>query len=382
MPGPFDFLHLKSHTEGSSNELTFDVLEAMSSGFDAKDKKDKRDKDRQSHVAAKPSKGSYKDVTNAPTFSAVPEVTRRKRARRARTARSWIIVAVAIIALVGTGVFFGYRIHQDRLDFSARFGQLIDRFIEIDRTMVEVDSLMTDPLNSVESVERSEVAERFASLTRELNAVSAEAGSMEEAAQTDRDRAALAQAKQAASARADMIAAAESAFTLSKHANQLADAATQAWNEVLQADQEAREATELANKAKTEEATTEARAKTQEARNLMVAARSGLDLVVKEQPDVDLSAEKAYIDKRIESLDAALKTADALLANDRDAAKKANDAYNSADAAAATLAAELPPSTSEQVKAAFRSDVDAFLDKYADARAAVTAADSSLRAYL
>lgn len=378
MAGPFDFLHLKSHTEGSSNELTFDVLEAASRGLD-----NKKDKDRSvAPTAPKSSQGSYRGVGDTSTLSNAPEVTRRKRARRARAARSWLIAAVAVIALVGTGVFFGYRIHQERVDFNDRFHLLIDRFIEIDRTMVEVDSLMVDPLNSVELVKRSEVSDRFATLNRELNATIAAAHELSSSAQTDQDKAALGEMEKAASARSDMLAAAESAFTLSKHVNQLADSATSAWNDVLEGDNVAREATGLANKASTEDETIVARDKTQQARDVMDGARSTLSQVAKEQPGIDFSSELAYINKRIEALDAAIETSNALLANDRDAARKANDAYNSADGEAASLAGSINTSPAEHVKTAFQSTLEESLQAYSRARETVTSADSSLRAYL
>ena len=380
MAGPFDFLHIKRRTAGSSNELSFDVLDAASK--EAADKGDRQQRQSRASTAPKPSQGTYHGVAGSSTLSGLAEVERRKRARRARTARLWIIAAVAVIALVGTGVFFGYRIYQDRVDFSSRFNQLIDRFIEIDQTMVDIDSLMADPLNSVELVERAEVANRFASLNRELNAVIAEAHDMESSAFSESDRSALEQAAEAADARSSMIAAAESAFTLSERANQISDEAVAAWNKVLEADSQAREATELANSARTEQATRNAQEKTKQARDLMDVALADLERVEKEEPRVDLSTERKYVSKRIEALDAADDTANALLADDRAAATAANDAYNAADSEAVALAADLPETLAGQVKATYESDLDRILESYTDARNAVTAADSALRSYL
>ena len=380
MAGPFDFLHIKRRTAGSSNELSFDVLDAASK--EAADKGDRQQRQSRASTAPKPSQGTYHGVAGSSTLSGLAEVERRKRARRARTARLWIIAAVAVIALVGTGVFFGYRIYQDRVDFSSRFNQLIDRFIEIDQTMVDIDSLMADPLNSVELVERAEVANRFASLNRELNAVIAEAHDMESSAFSESDRSALEQAAEAADARSSMIAAAESAFTLSERANQISDEAVAAWNKVLEADSQAREATELANSARTEQATRNAQEKTKQARDLMDVALADLERVEKEEPRVDLSTERKYVSKRIEALDAANDTANALLADDRAAATAANDAYNAADSEAVALAADLPETLAGQVKATYESDLDRILESYTDARNAVTAADSALRSYL
>ena len=75
MAGVFDFLHIKKYTAGSSNELSFDVLEQMSVEADGKAKKKASSKETlpssSSNGAKTPkaSKGSFAGVANTMTLS-------------------------------------------------------------------------------------------------------------------------------------------------------------------------------------------------------------------------------------------------------------------------------------------------------------------------
>ena len=378
MAGPFDFLHIKGRTAGSSNELSFDVLDAARHDLDEK----RRANRSRIPGAPRPSQGSYHGVGGTSTLSAVPEVERRKRVRRARAIRIRVLVVVAVIALVSVGAFAGYRFYEDKVDFTGRFSTLIDQFVEIDRSIVQVDALMSDPLNSASRDDRDKALSSFSALDERLEHVVLAAREMTEGARSDADIAALSAVEVAAEARRSMLEAATDAFKLSDIANrQMADV-NEAWSKVLAGDAAAREATALANSAKTEEATLKSREKTEEAIELMTAGRTQLAIAEQSLAGLNFSAEKAYIGKRIESLEAAVRTSDALLANDRAAAIAANDAYNAADRAATTLAASLPPAVDGQVRARYVDEVERKSADYASARASASSADSNIRSYL
>ena len=76
MAGPFDHLHIKGRTAGTSNELSFDVLDAVRSEPSQK-------KARSVFIPSGPrqSQGSYTGVAGTSTLSAVPEVERRHLVR-------------------------------------------------------------------------------------------------------------------------------------------------------------------------------------------------------------------------------------------------------------------------------------------------------------
>lgn len=378
MTGPFDFLHIKGRTAGSSNELSFDVLDAARHDLD-----EKRKANRQSRPSATPSfsSGSYAGIAGTSTLSAVPEVERRKRARRARVIRVRALIIIAVVALVTAGGFAVNGFYQEKVDFTGRFGSLISQFVEIDRSLVEIDALMADSLNSVERGERDRAIGGFPELETRLEAVVADARRLQGDAASSSDSTALSEIENAARARENMLTTAADAFKLSEIANRQIAEATEAWNLVLAGDALAREGTALANTAATEEATVQAREKTVEAIEKMRSARSQLAVIEQGIAGLDFSAEIAYIDKRLESLDAAVQTSDALLAGDRAGAISANNAYNEADSEAVELAVSLPSSVSDLVKETYAGEVAAKEQAYNAARAAAAAADSALRAY-
>ena len=397
MTGPFDFLHIKSRTVGSSNELSFDVLDAARTDADDQEKRNAR-----SSAGIKPSQGSYHGVMGTSTLSAAPEVARRKQVRRAHTRRIWLIAFVAIIALAGTGAYFGYLYYQGKSNFGGRFNTLIDGLTEIDKTIVEVDVLMQDPLKMIDlnassdassgepggkeksglSPEAQQALNKIPSLKRELNAIAVEARQLKETASLDEERAALSQVEAAAIARENMFQSSEEALEVAKQAAARVVSTNNAWNKVLKADEMARGAAEVANEANTEEATLEARRQTESARTLFVEAKEDLESIETERPRVSFSAEKTYIDKRTQSLEAAVKTANALLANNREGAVSANNAYNEADKEAAALAHNLPSSEGMQVVQVYEKQLETAIEAYNENRASAATADSSLRSYL
>jgi len=396
MSGPFDFLHIKRRTEGSSNELSFDVLDAARSDAD-----DQQRRNTRKPAEIKPFQDSYHGVIGSSTFSAAPEVVRRKRARREHTRRVWLIACVAIVAFIGTGAYLGYLYYQGKSDFGGRFDTLIDRFVDIDKTMVEIDELMQDPMKMVDveassdsseasngneepgmSVEAQQALKKIPSLKREMNAIAGEAQKLKESANLDEERAALSQVEIAALARGDMFEHSEEVLEIAKKTASRVVKTNDAWNKVLQADQIARDATEMANEASTEETTLEARRQTENARVLFIEAKEDLEAIETDKPSVNFTEEKKYIDKRTRSLEAAVKTANALLANNREGAVSANNEYNEADKEAASFANKLPSSEGTQVVQAYQSQFENAVKAYNQSRASVATADSSLRAYL
>ena len=406
MAGPFEFLHIKRSTEGSSNELSFDVLDAARDGSDEQEKRMLR-----SAVGPKPSQGSYHGVMGTSTLSSAPEVERRKRARRVHTARVWAIAVVAVAALIGAGAYLGFQVYQDKMDFKGHYVALTDRLAEADKTLVNLDGYMDRPLKAAEGLytheepaseelsadeapperrrylvtatgeEAEALASGLASLKRELNSVSAEAGRLKDAAANDEDLAALSQVQIAAEARSNMVDVGGEALDLMVSAGKRIAEANAVWNKVLKADGIARDAAEIANSATTEEATRLAANTTDQARSLLMEAREELAGLEKERPKLDYSDESRYVEKRIEAMGAALRTSESLLSNNREAASKANDEYNAKDREAVELAAHLPQSQAKKVAGAYEDSFDDLCREYDDARALAANADSAIRLY-
>lgn len=376
MAGNFDFLHIKRRTAGSSNELSFDVLDLKSAEAAGKSSRSSK-----LPKAPKASQGSYHGVAGTSTLSGQAEVEKRKRARRASRLRLRVLAAAAIVALVAVGVYAAAHLHEERMDYTTRIHALVDRLAEVDETMYEIDAMMQDPLDRADSDSRADVLAAMPKLTTELNRITVDAQSLVEMPLDEQATIAVGQISKSAQARIAMINAASEAFALADDAADQVNRANRMWNDVLAADQLAREGIAAANKATTPEAATQALESTRQARRAFAEALGELR-EMEAAYRIGLADQESYLAKKVEALDKAVETSEALLAGDREAASKANDAYNDADFEAASLAAELPPALGELVETRFAELMEERKSRYADPRQSAVQADSVIRDYL
>ena len=375
MAGSFDFLHIKRRTEGSFNELSFDVLDSKSAKADVKSGRSKLAK------PPKASKGSYHGVAGGSTLSGQVEVEKRKKARQVYRLRLRFLAAVMAVVLLGTAVFVGMRVYEARMDVAGRIDILVSRLSDVDKTLVVVDALMGDPLDSEQAGERRAMLGEIPAMTIELNRILVDVKSMDDLSLDNNAEVVVGQLGKAAQSRTSMFNAATEAFRLSAEASDQVSRANSAWNDVLKADQLTREAISVANKATTQDAANQAL-------SMLREARDGFDRALSDLQDiggsygVDFADQNAYLQKRIEALDNAVAASEALLSANRDEAQRATDAYNEADAAAAHLAEALPPSIADIVEGQFAKDMADVQGQYNEARNLTVEADSVIRDYL
>ena len=377
MAGSFDFIHIKRHTKGSSNEISFDVLDAARDELDSKGSKETR--------AVSPGglyRGSYHGVAGTSTLSAIPEVEKRKKMRQRHAVRLRVIVAVLVVAAMGGLGYFAYDLYQGKVNFSSRFDGLISQVEESDKDLLVIDDFMKDPLTDEHAQQRKEAPDSIASLKESLTEVEEGARIATRYATNGEDSAALDQLTNSLESRRGMIAAAEETLELLSKRDEQMKKASSAWAEVVNADQKAREATSAANKATSDESTQASRDMTQEAIGLFEQVKNSLKAIQDARKTIDFSAELSYVDKRIESLNYAVSTSDALIAGDRDAATAQNDAYNAADQEAAHMAESLPLMLDDIVSKSFEEELASLLDEYEAQRELVVKYDASVRAYL
>ena len=376
MAGSFDFLHIKKRTAGSSNELSFDVLEHKSAVADGKAARDSK-----LPKAPKASQGSYQGVAGTTSASVKAEVEKRKKARRAHRLRIQAAGIAAIVALVALGIYTAVQVHEGQMNYSARVDALVERLSQADETMARVDAMMEDPFDPDEAEARRAELAKMPQLTTDLNRITLDAQSLAEVAPDDNTAVVVGQIGEASKARTGMLSAAGDAFRLSTEASEQVDRANRVWNDVVGADQAARGAISAANKATTQEATSSSLDMT---RNASASFESALSELrdISTVYGADFSDQEAYLEKRIEALGKAAETSEALLAGDRDRAKDANEAYNVADQEAAALAAELPPSIAEIVQERFDATMEDPLARYSAARDSAVKTDAVIREYL
>lgn len=481
MAGVFDFLHLKRNTRGSSNELSFDVLDAARNDLDSKrrrgshgviatpmtikpiasdngsskqasqttgallgvearhedepaakpekktQKRESRPKKERAQTkraskpkkekkktrplgepdskpkvkkkakkqdkpinlletstdqTVKPSRGTSHGVKKNSALSVVPEVERRKRKRLDRKKRIAALVAVLAVAVIGVGLFFGYRYYQGRVAFEERYANLVDNIAKTDEHLVKMDEIVAkgaafvtdDDISTLEMLV-PQARECLKDIPNQLDAMSGDAA-------REKDGFALEYAKSAVEGREDMVDSVEKASALYAKSNNAARSALEAWEAVVKADELARESIEEANAASNNEAFEASKNKTEEAIGQLEDARVKLADVATVNEGAEFSAQDTYLAKRVEALQHAIAVNDALIQGDRQKAIDENDAYNKADEEAVRLASKLPSTPSDQARKAYEKDLSAAVDQYRKARDRITQSDSDVRAYL
>lgn len=376
MASVFEFLHIKGRTAGSSNELSLDVLEHKS--VEAQGKAGKSTKPPK---PPKASQGSYHGVAGTTSLSGQAEVERRKKARQASRMRLYVVITVFLVVLIGAGVYAGIRLYEKQVDTTSQINALVDRLVEIDDAIVAIDRNMEDPLDEERAAERSTKLADIPKLTKKLDGVSDDAQSLLGLSLDERSEITVNQINKAVQARKEMLSTAQKAFKLSAEAANQEERANSIWNEVLNADQLVREAISASNKATTQDSTVKALEDIRLARDGFETASGELKLMADEY-NVDFKDQQVYLAKKLEALDHAIATSEALVAGNREVAEAENDAYNDIDQEAADLAADLPPAIGDIVQKQFIRNMENCKEDYSRARSRAVDADSVIREYL
>lgn len=98
--------------------------------------------------------------------------------------------------------------------------------------------------------------------------------------------------------------------------------------------------------------------------------------------NLDLSAYRAYVEKRIEAMGYAMEADEAAAARDKATAQERNDAYNAADAEAVGLARALPSDLSDPIEKAFALNAQPLFERYRAELEQVRETDRILQDYL
>lgn len=331
------------------------------------------------------SKHSLSRAVNAAPYSnesAQVEVERRKKIRhrrRVRLAATVVVACVVAAGLAGNYAYQRYRLYNDQ---SELINHAVEEIVRADESVVQLDSLIGDPMTEIKNDAWKEL---------EMNLPAAESH-LESARDTSSDllpvlgegdmQIVAGQIIDACDARQVMIDSGKSIFEAAEGANGTSDSVAQIWADVLQADSVARDGVALLSAGSLDDSMTSAKEKLHEAASSFQDARYELQQLENANANLDLSKLTEYLDKRLEALDCASATAQALLDRNKSEATSQAKLYNEADSAAVKLAAALPTDLSEPVKAAFEKDIEDLRKKYDDARYAASAADDRIRDYL
>ena len=422
--------HIKRNTEGTSNEISFSVLDAAKNSLDgegssspfrtislftlpgkkkhistpSKDeglaltqrevsrssaRAQSRFERRQRRLEQKRERGAARGSHSAReprSFDA--EVASRKRARkRGRLIVSFALI-VALLAVAGGLTWWGFGTYQDQQTYKGVLSSAISELSGNDELLAEIDVVVDLANSDVTSLSlddtldvQKKVQDGKSTCIDELNEAEEAVGQVAISSSSDASNTPDSKVVDTITARRQMLTSGAAIIDDTVSVLQARQEATKGWQLVLAADGLAREAADIASSATSADmqASTE---KSQQAIESFSKAKTALQNAEQLFPQLDLSAYMSYIDKRLEAQGYAIESNDALINRDTQAATEHNDAYNNAEKQAGELAEKLPEDPDELVVDAFKSKTASSREMYENARSQAQSADAFIRDYL
>lgn len=392
--------HIKRNTEGTSNELSFSVLDAAKMELEGQLKNPsgiarpgkislftlggKRNVPEPSSKSEGKPRASVKTSgwtkSERSVSSSEYEIARRKGRRKLHRVVAGALVAVttiAIVAVAGTTVLSIYKANENNVE---SLQSTLKSVSAADEVLVRLNNVVEDPLNPDNQEDLALLEEELPD-TKEMlsNAYDSIQAAFDEIV-NPHDREAAGNALSSVNARIAMIDHGNALVDEASAALASRDSATDAWNNIMRADSLSREAASFANEG-TEDSIASSKSSTEQAISALNDAAYQLSLAQEAYPDADFADFSAYVNKRIEAFGHAIASDDAFLAEDGQLALEENDAYNSADAEAAEIARTLPESVVTVIKEAFNEKMDGEIEAYNDASMQAASTDAFLRTY-
>lgn len=432
--------HIKRHTAGTSNEISFSVLDAAKQALDGEADEDGKRPARFGRITlftlpgrrkkpiATPTKarglhlstgdfvsvdedapssfgvlGADAPATLVPGDQPTPpgrapmalasepargnsrspeeEIARRKARRRLSRTIAIAIVRIVSVLLVVAGGFYLYNEYRSHQANVSQLDDALDLMASTDETLHVLDVVVEKPFESDTAQKRADLDDQLDEATAALDEADELARAASVALRAPRDKEAANQVVAAIAARRALLESGSQLAALSNSALQALGSVNEAWSNLLAADDLARQAAALVTET-TAENVQASKDQTNKALDALDAARASLSNATDAFPSIDAAAIEAYLNKRAEALASAIASDDAFLAKNKQEAAAQNDAYNAADAEAAALAEKLPDDPSSLVLAAYDGESAALQQAYSTARSQAGTADAFIHDYL
>ena len=395
-------MHIKRRTRGSSNEISFSVLDA------AREARDAEERDRHEGGSGGPSlftlgkgkkprptpvKGQSIVLSGEAPASPSASSSAVDRKMRGIVPVFVVVCALLVITLVGGQALMSMREQQKSL--LDTLNDQVDIIKSCDESLLPFDELVIeqcdakrlspsatgDAAPSAEALNegyRAVVAEMRAQLEDSIASMETLQSSLSD----NDDKEAASQVVTAARSRLNMLDAGVNIIEESLMATEAFLKARSGWNAVINADAAIREATALAEEMSKENILA-SQAKGNEALAFLEEAQQDFSQAEAAYPGLDLAAFEAYVVKRMESQQAALAADDAYLSRNKEELEAQNSRYNALEEEAAALAQELGEDDPEQIVALrFYKEIEADQGAYEAERLKAGNADAFLREYL
>lgn len=333
--------------------------------------------------APKPAQSSPSRFERAPRSTgrtSEEEIAWRKARRRKGKILAGVLCAVIIVALAGAGLLYLYQDNVRYQQNTQLLQESADALTSTDEFLLALDDALQDPLGDQAETFFNDRQGDLASIGSSLQLAESKADEAMQGLRETVEREAADALMATSAARQTLVDQGWRILEDSVGMKSLYERVGEAWQQTGEADSLAREAAQLAGE-NSQEAITRSTELSNEASSLFSDVRATIEVLAQEDAEVDLSAQIAYLDKRIEALGYAVASNDALLARDTAAAVEQNDAYNAADKEAASLAAALPIDPGQPVLDALEERLADPIEAYEAARGQASTSDAFLRDY-
>ncbi len=417
--------HIKRHTQGTSNEISFSVLHALRARADEGESKRKRGvaltPKTMAEVAAEEARNEAHAALGL-AGSSDEAVLRKSKRTRKRIVRIAAVAAVvcASVAVVAFTVLSSMSMSQQRHD---QLTDAIGLIEEADTTLFSFDSVVVSAMgSSLEQMVTDDISLRYDTCLPTLEPAEEQLGKARTIVEQAQGNLASAEGREVANqilvtlnARQELIDSGTAAMDETVVIIDLYESVDSGWNGLLDADALARDAAALS--AYTTTATLEAAlAKTDEAIDAFATVRAAFakakedvaeqttyqaDLHGGEAPEVPQGASPEddpmaalhaldealglyldYVELRIDAQYEAKRSTQAIIDHDATAAKEANDSYNYLDSQAVGLIRGAEDQPLQHVVRLFELERQQLFVGYEQARSRAAQADAHLSDYL
>ena len=400
--------HIKRHTRGTSNEISFSVLDAAKNALEGDDDGLKHRPGRISlftlpgkrkkpaptptkerglplstggfvsvddsgptsklGMIAPPPRSSGSTEKNPSTTLAVAPVKPKRSPeeeialRKARRRLSkWLAIAVVVVVsagLLSAGGVYLYRDYQTQQGHVAVLDDALLLVKEADETIEKLDEVVKNPFADGSDEQRVDIQAQLEDVEGKLQDADEKARTVSLELNGAREKEAANQTVAAIAARYTLVEQGQLLMNAATEAQLAAEQVDRAWKTVLKGDDLARQAAQL------------------------VTETTAFSDVQSTYASADFSQYFDYIGKRQESLGYAIASDDAILAKNKEEATAQNNAYNIADAEAAVLAKSLPEDPAVIIDETFAEATADVAKAYSTARLQARSADAFISDYL
>lgn len=307
-------------------------------------------------------------------------ISRKVRRRRRKIA---VILASSLALATGlsiAGVYL-YNDYTYQKSVTNRLNEAISLIDESDETLFSLDEVVHDPFNQNLGDKRATVKANLSDVDEKLKEADEKARSAAAELKDPKAKDAAAQAVDTITARKSLVETGGELIDLSQGALDQSKEISNIWDKLLDADTVAREASSLV-KDTTQENIQASKDKTNQAITQFGSVADSLAAYQVKYPQLDYSVLQNYVAKRMESLQYAVASDDALLTRDKAAATAQNDAYTKSDEEAVRIAQQLPEDPVTVVQDSYVSRTKLLQQDYDSARNQAGSNDEKLRDYL